>query len=173
MNNKIPNKDKYGNLIYNESNLFDILYTGYTNINSLLVSESTSNIIKFNQEADITLSLYKDSPLTIAEFDHALQNNWFIPDDYKNLDIFEWVRNECVDNPVALDRVNEELAEFEHQNLTNLLKWAKFFVDTCRSKKIIWGVGRGSSVASYVLYVIGIHRIDSIKYDLDYKEFLR
>ena len=35
------------------------------------------------------------------------------------------------------------------------------------------GVGRGSSVASYILYLIGVHRIDSIKYNLDWKEFLR
>jgi DNA polymerase III alpha subunit len=42
-----------------------------------------------------------------------------------------------------------------------------------RKYDIIWGVGRGSSVASYVLYIIGIHRINSIQYDLDYKEFLR
>jgi DNA polymerase III alpha subunit len=37
----------------------------------------------------------------------------------------------------------------------------------------VWGVGRGSSVASYVLFLIGVHRIDSMKYNLDYKEFLR
>jgi DNA polymerase III alpha subunit len=39
--------------------------------------------------------------------------------------------------------------------------------------KLIWGVGRGSSVASYVLYKLGVHRIDSLYYDLDPAEFLR
>jgi DNA polymerase III alpha subunit len=34
-------------------------------------------------------------------------------------------------------------------------------------------VGRGSSVASYVLYLLGVHRIDSMFYDLDPSEFLR
>jgi DNA polymerase III alpha subunit len=38
---------------------------------------------------------------------------------------------------------------------------------------VIWGVGRGSSVASYVLYLLGVHRIDSMFYDLDVSEFLR
>jgi DNA polymerase III alpha subunit len=42
-----------------------------------------------------------------------------------------------------------------------------------KENKIVWGVGRGSSVASYVLYLIGVHRIDSIKYDLDIREFLK
>jgi len=38
---------------------------------------------------------------------------------------------------------------------------------------MIWGVGRGSSVASYVLYLLDVHRIDSMFYDLDPSEFLR
>jgi DNA polymerase III alpha subunit len=49
----------------------------------------------------------------------------------------------------------------------------KYIVDTLRDNKIIWGVGRGSSVSSYVLYLLGVHRIDSLKYQLDYREFLR
>ena len=42
-----------------------------------------------------------------------------------------------------------------------------------RDNQVIWGVGRGSSVASYVLYLIGIHKIDSMYYDLPINEFLR
>jgi DNA polymerase III alpha subunit len=48
-----------------------------------------------------------------------------------------------------------------------------YLVDFMRENKIVWGVGRGSSVASYVLYLIGVHKIDSIQYDLDWTEFLR
>ena len=42
-----------------------------------------------------------------------------------------------------------------------------------RDNGVIWGVGRGSSVASYVLYLIGIHKVDSMYYDLPINEFLR
>jgi DNA polymerase III alpha subunit len=42
-----------------------------------------------------------------------------------------------------------------------------------RKENIVWGVGRGSSVASYVLYLIGVHKIDSLYYNLDVEEFLR
>jgi len=42
-----------------------------------------------------------------------------------------------------------------------------------RENGIVWGVGRGASVASYVLYLIGVHRINSIQYGLDWREFLR
>jgi DNA polymerase III alpha subunit len=62
---------------------------------------------------------------------------------------------------------------FQERNLFNLLKYLKYLVDTMKSNNVIWGVGRGSSVASYVLYLLGVHRIDSMYYDLDPKEFLR
>jgi DNA polymerase III alpha subunit len=54
-----------------------------------------------------------------------------------------------------------------------LLQWLKYFVDTCLAENIIWGVGRGSSVSSFVLYLLNVHRIHSIKYNLDWREFLR
>jgi len=46
-------------------------------------------------------------------------------------------------------------------------------VDTFRKNNVVWGVGRGSSVSSYVLYLLGVHRVDSIKYKLNINEFLR
>jgi len=55
----------------------------------------------------------------------------------------------------------------------NLLRYMIYLVDFMRENNIVWGVGRGSSVASYVLYLIGVHRINSIQYGLDWHEFLR
>ena len=48
-----------------------------------------------------------------------------------------------------------------------------YLVDIMQENKVIWGVGRGSSVASFVLYLIGIHKINPITHDLDWREFLR
>jgi DNA polymerase III alpha subunit len=70
-------------------------------------------------------------------------------------------------------RVTEELTLFAQHNMIPLLKYLKYLVDTMRKNNIVWGVGRGSSVASYCLYLIGVHKIDSIKYSLDIKEFLK
>jgi DNA polymerase III alpha subunit len=53
------------------------------------------------------------------------------------------------------------------------LRYLKYLVDVMQNNRMIWGVGRGSSVASYVLYLLGVHRIDSMFYELDPKEFLR
>jgi len=66
-----------------------------------------------------------------------------------------------------------ELELFEKHNMTDLLRFLIFLVDTLRANNILWGVGRGSSVASYCLYLLGIHKINSLKYQLDINEFLR
>ena len=71
------------------------------------------------------------------------------------------------------DRVSLELELFIQHNMMDLLYYLKYLVDTMRENNIVWGVGRGSSVASYVLYLLGVHKVDSIKYELDIKEFLK
>jgi DNA polymerase III alpha subunit len=69
--------------------------------------------------------------------------------------------------------VAEELVLFQDQNLFELLKYLKYLTDVIHKNRIVCGVGRGSSVASYVLYLLGVHRIDSMRYGLDIREFLR
>ena len=62
---------------------------------------------------------------------------------------------------------------FKQNNMIPVLKTMKYVVDTLRKNNIVWGVGRGSSVSSYVLYLIGIHKIDSVKYALPIDEFFK
>ena len=62
-----------------------------------------------------------------------------------------------------------ELTE-SNRNLFPVLKVLIYIIDTMRKNNLVWGIGRGSSVASYVLYLIGVHKVDS-KYNLDIKEF--
>jgi DNA polymerase III alpha subunit len=72
-----------------------------------------------------------------------------------------------------LQRAGEELLLYQERDMFILLKYLKYLVDTLRTNNIVWGVGRGSSVASFVLYLIGIHRINSLYYDLPITEFLK
>ena len=62
---------------------------------------------------------------------------------------------------------------YQERNMFTLLKYLKYLVDTMRQNNIVWGVGRGSSVASFVLFLIGIHKINSLYYDLPIDEFLK
>jgi DNA polymerase III alpha subunit len=95
-----------------------------------------------------------------------------MPDKYKELDIAELVISRCT-TPEQLQRCGEELLLYQERELFNLLRYLVYVVDIMRDNHVIWGVGRGSSVSSYVLYLLGVHRIDSMYYDLDVSEFLR
>lgn len=104
--------------------------------------------------------------------------NWHMPDGYKNLSVELEIVHKLEQlgygyDSIQYKRVQEEYAEFENRGLEPLLKYMIYLVDLMRENKVVWGVGRGSSVASYILYLIGVHKIDSIKYDLDFKEFFR
>jgi len=98
--------------------------------------------------------------------------DWNIPESYKNTDVKEFLLLLC-DTATKRERVELEYAMFEERRLVPLLQFLFFIVDYMRKYKIVWGVGRGSSVASYCLYLLGIHKVDSIKYDLPIEEFLK
>ena len=98
---------------------------------------------------------------------------WNMPEEYQTLDVKKYIESKYTLNNIQLARVNLELNEFEQRNLTDLLRFLVYFIDTVRNNNIVYGVGRGSSIASYVLYLLKVHRIDSLKYNLDIKEFLK
>ena len=118
------------------------------------------------------LQQYQALQIPIEQFDQEQQQQWFMPDQYKELDIAKYLLDQC-NSQVELQRVGKELLLYQERNLFPLLCYLKYLVDTLREHNIVWGVGRGSSVASYVLYLLGVHKIDSIKYQLDIKEFLK
>lgn len=98
---------------------------------------------------------------------------WLMPSEYKNLNIKQYIidKHNLTDKEIA--RIDYELDEFNKRDLMDLLRFLCYFVKILRTNNIIYGVGRGSSIASYVLYLLGVHRINSFKYDLDIKEFLK
>ena len=95
-----------------------------------------------------------------------------MPTEYRQLDIASWLIQQCKTDQ-EVERVGEELLMYQERNMFDVLKQIKYIVDTWRKNDIVWGVGRGSSVASYVLYLLGAHKINSIKYNLNIHEFLR
>jgi len=100
----------------------------------------------------------------------SLQFN--IPQHYKEIDVEQYVLTRAVDR-VSRERVEAELMEYKTRNLYPVLQLMIYIVDTMRKHGVVWGVGRGSSVASYILYLIGVHKIDSIRYNLNIREFLK
>jgi DNA polymerase III alpha subunit len=168
--------DKFGVPIYSNDDFLDMLYQGSIEpFTKMLADAEDAEIIKYNNNAEELglekINIYQNIDIELEEFDRLLQKNWHMPEEYKNMDIEGFLVNLCPKE--HYNRLIEELQEFRRRDMLDLLRWLKYFVDTCRKNQVVWGVGRGSSVASYVLYLIGVHRIDSIKYNLDWQEFLR
>jgi len=167
--------DKYSNPILNETDLFEALYKGYefSADDTLLIEQRNDTIKQLEAQLGFKFLEPYETHFDIINYDQACQSNWNMPDEYKTLDIETWLFEQIPPWDQEHTRVSEELAEFKERNMIDLLRWLKYFVDTCTKEGVVWGIGRGSSVASYVLFLIGVHSVNSIKYNLDWREFLR
>lgn len=167
--------DEYGQAVIDSKMLVEWLYTKpELALNNLVVQDPdqyNSSIEQLHLDWP-KLTRYQRPDITVEEFDRANQQQWFMPEKYSNMDIAAWLVEQC-QTEKELERVGKELLLFQERNLFPLLSYLKYLVDTMREHGIIWGVGRGSSVASYVLYLIGIHKINSLEFDLDITEFLK
>ena len=170
--------DELGIPRFTNKDLVDMIYSGHVDKCHVVLCDPSDDIEKFNaaMREQYLPELTKYIPLDVDQktFDGALQSEWFMPDEYKNKDIVWHVHNvKETYTQEERDRIEEELDAFRERGMFPLLRYMVYLVDYMRENNIVWGVGRGSSVASYVLYLIGVHRIDSIQFDLDWTEFLR
>ena len=115
---------------------------------------------------------YIDPKLSVEQFDDKNQSTWHLPLEYLNMDIAKYVLDKCATEE-ELQRAGDELIKFQERGMFILLKYLKYLVDIMRKNNIVWGVGRGSSVASFVLFLLEVHRINSLYYDLSIDEFLK
>ena len=171
-------QDKFGQLIFNESDVVDLVMQGrdVASFDRMLV-DATVDLEKAALLSDcvpalINYDTLNDSTETLEEFDRRLQQTWHMPQPYKDMDIAQYILSLC-STDAELQRCGQELLLYQERDLFDLLRFLKYLVDTMTDNQVIWGVGRGSSVASYVLYKLGVHRINSMFYDLDPHEFLR
>ena len=167
-----------GQLIFSESDLCDLIMQGrdVAGMSGVIVDNSVDlercvSLIE-NPDGLITWTFEDHHAISVPDWDAVQQRQWHMPEEYQNTDIAEYVLNLCRTD-AELQRVGRELLLFQERGLFDLLRYLRYLVDVLKQNRVIWGVGRGSSVASYVLYLLGVHRIDSIYYDLDPAEFLR
>ncbi len=167
--------DQYGQAYTDSNELCNLLYKDpKLDISRFQVEDSLEynrSVAELHAELDLLDSYHKITQ-TVEEFDMTLQKNWRMPVEYKDMDIAEYVLSLCKAEH-ELQRVGQELLLYQERDLFDLLRYLKYLVDTLRKNNVVWGVGRGSSVASYVLFLIGVHKIDSLYYNLDIEEFLK
>lgn len=172
------NRTQFGELVLDEQDLCDLVMQGrdVTALQGVVVDHD----LELEQLVDsledpgtlLTWTFPESSATSVPEFDRCRQGRWFMPDSYRDCDIAQHVLSLCTTQE-QLQRVGEELLLYQERGLFDLLRYLRYLVDVMRDNHVIWGVGRGSSVSSYVLYLMGVHRIDSLFYDLDVREFLR
>ena len=146
-----------------ESTGMEVLYRGGV-LSGIEFYPEVAN--KFNSECQ---NLDLDSIASDLEY----SQDFLIPDSYRNLDVLEYIAALVPNEPGRQQRVAQELELYQSRNLFPVLRMLIYIVDTMRAHDIVWGVGRGSSVASYCLYLIGVHKIDSYRHELSIKEFLK
>lgn len=182
--------DNLGIPRFSNQDLINMIYSGHADKCHVVLCEPSDDVDKFNQAAQELglpeLQKYIAIDADQNQFDAVCQSEWFMPEEYKKIDLSEWfifrIAKELDIDPTEvaqsgdrpeIKRLNQELEAFHNQGMFDLLRYMIYLVDFMRENKIVWGVGRGSSVSSYILYLIGVHRINPLQYGLDWREFLR
>lgn len=136
--------------------------------------ENDPDVELFNQYTGNMICAYtpETESMSMEEYDSVHRKAWFTPKSYQEMDIEQFLLNKCRTESQK-QRVFEELNIYKERDLYPVLKHLVFLIDHFRKNSVVWGVGRGSSVSSYVLYLIGVHKVDSIKYELSITDFLK
>jgi DNA polymerase III alpha subunit len=166
-----------GDSIVNVEFLYDFLLDGNSiQQNNIYINNIDKEIKQYNE--------YFEEPLTVKNSIKEYSNKWNIPKEYKNINIvkkinqllkMELIKNDFTDDEMRerIIRVNYEMTLFKERKMADLLKTLIYIIDVFKEKNIVWGTGRGSSCCCYILYLIELHDVDSIFYNLDLKEFFR
>jgi len=168
-------RNDHGDCVYDEQSIIEYLYQNPTADISQLYIENTEQYLAALQELGIDLPVIQREPKhneKPADMDLRLQSHWHMPDNYGQMDVLEYLLERCQSDQER-ERVRVEYELFQKKNFTKVLQFLIYFVDTLRANNVVWGVGRGSSVASFCLFLIGVHKINPLLYNLDHREFLR
>ena len=166
--------NEHGDVIFSEEDAIDLLYTNpdfditklyFTDIDKYSQSLKTLGI-----ELPVINKVPNRSDLKVFDKENCKQ--WHMPDKYYKINVLEWLLEKCQTDEEKM-RVQMEYSLFEKKQFVRVLQFLIYFVDKLRENNIVWGVGRGSSVASFCLFLIGVHKINPMLYNLDITEFLR
>jgi DNA polymerase III alpha subunit len=160
-----------GNYSLNEEQLCERMLQGLC-IDKCFAEEVTQNIKKYN--------LISKIPLEVKYSNNNIESNWDIPKKYLDINIMDYclikldrMKRDREYNSKAISRILYESQLIDNMNMGDLFRAILFLIDYFKENNVVWGVGRGSSCASYILFIFGLHCVDCIKYDIDCKEFFR
>lgn len=164
-----------GDITVTVDRLVELLQRG-VDTNKIYVDAITDEIVQFNKLTKNTI--------TTKSSVNSLSKQWNIPQEYIEICIEEYVLNKLIKLCEITDysdeemksrfaRTNAELELYRKNNMFDVLRVIIYVINTLQQHDIVWGVGRGSSVSSYVLYLIGVHDVDSMEYGLEISDFMK
>lgn len=158
--------------------LYDYILSGKPIDSNVFVTDFNKEIRQYN-EMNPEHKLEKKAE--VKPYDLA----WNIPVEFTTMDVSRFILTKLLEeldtsDKFTQDDIDERIARVQHElklykqyNMTDILKAVVYIVEEFKKNNVVWGTGRGSSCCSYCLYLIGLHDVDSIKYDLDLNEFFR
>lgn len=172
--------DSWGNTILTPAQFVSACISGKQINDQVFVTEIDNDIRQYNRFASTKVKTYDTCNRTID----LSAYQWNIPKSYRELDLRSLITNRLTSNcdELQLDeeqtltrvqRVQFELKLVKKHRLTELFRALVYIVDRMSENNAVWGIGRGSSVACYLLYLIGVHDVDSVQYDIDPLEFFK
>lgn len=169
MNTQYQEIGSNGDILMKSLGVMEMLYKGKDiTDSSFLVNPNDIEIQKYNSNSSKKLENNNYKLVNINE----RKNQWFYPEKYNSIDLKDYFLS-LTKTDVEKDRVITELNEYERKGFITFLRYCIYLSDTLKQNDMVTGVGRGSSCASYLLYLINLHYCNSIKYGLDITEFLK
>jgi hypothetical protein len=103
--------------------------------------------------------------------------DWTIPKRFLQLDITDLCSDALVEQqlvtPEYTNRLIWELQRMEEKEMFPFVRCLLYVTYQFKEKGVVWGVGRGSSCASLVMFLLDINRVDPVKYDIPAEEFFK
>lgn len=144
----------------------------------LSVDRITPNISQYNKLVPQKERIFPKTKLNV------ISNEWNIPKEYSDLSINQYIDEKHmklkkdwgwsdVEYSHRQDRISMEMKLFKSNDLDHLLRALIYIINTLKQHNQVWGTGRGSSVSSYILYILEVHDVDSYQFDLNISDFLK
>ena len=140
-----------GESIFDSNDIIDIIYQGHANKVSNLIVEQDPEILQF-QTALNTVFQKETTGVDQSSFDQNNQHNWAMPQEYKDLDIEQWIYDQGPPWDPDHARIQLELAEFQNLKTTTKSKFVKCFSSYFKAHRFF----NASSVTRCLDYMFNI-----------------
>lgn len=168
-----------GDITVKPSQLYDLIdMLSSEDLHHVKVDVIDDEIVSYNK-----LVSRKDRISTKTECNN-INPKWAIPDDYMSINVLEYAtvkldehrKQEMYSENEYLDRLERLAVEYKHfakSKMVPVLRTLIYIINTFERDGVVWGPGRGSGVSSYLLYLLGVHDVDSVFFELELSDFIK